>query len=100
VLVVLQVALAVILLTVSSLALQHQRDFTDRPTGHEQVAGVRPRVQRRAIPSADEACAAVLATRDGLAALPGESLAIVSSLPILGDQGPVMLTIDDGGIAR
>jgi predicted permease len=100
-LVVLQVALAVILLTVSSLALRSTSEMYSRPTGLETgkllVFGLE--FNDAQYPSIDDARAAALATRDALAALPGvESPAMVSPLPILGDQGPVMLTID-GAVA-
>ncbi len=97
VLVVVQVALAVILLTVSSLALRSTSEMYSRPTGLETgkllIFGLE--FNDAQYPSVDDARTAALATRDALAALPGvESPAMVSSLPILGDQGPVMLTID------
>ncbi len=101
VLVVVQVALAVILLTVSSLALRSTRDMYSKPTGLETgkllVFGLE--FNDALYPSIDDARAAALTTSDGLAAVPGvESLALLSSLPILGDQGPVVLTID-GAVA-
>ena len=101
VLVVVQVALAVILLTVSSLALRSTREIYSKPTGLETgkllVFGLE--FNDAQYPSIDEARAAALSTRDGLAAVPGvEALAILSSLPLLGDQGPVVLTID-GAVA-
>ncbi len=97
VLVVLQVALAVILMTVSSLALRSTSEMYSRPTGLETgkllVFGLE--LNEVQYLSADDVRAAARATRDALAALPGvESPAVVSALPILGDQGPVMLTID------
>jgi putative ABC transport system permease protein len=103
VLVVLQVALAVILLTVASLALRSTREMYSRPTGLETgkllVFGLE--FNDAQYPTIDEAGAAARATRDALTALPGvDSLAMVSSLPILGDQGPVMLTIDGAVASR
>jgi len=100
-LVVVQVALAVILLTVSSLALRSTRDTYSKPIGMDTarllVFGLE--FNDALYPSIEDARAAALTTRDGLAAVPGvESLAILSSLPVLGDQGPVALTID-GAVA-
>ena len=105
VLVVVQVALAVILLTVSSLALRSMREmYARRPAWRPRgcwcsawsstMCSIRrstaraPRRSRRAT---------------ALAALPGvESVAMVNALPILGDHGPI--TLDDrrrgGGAGR
>ena len=101
VLVVVQVALAVILLTVSSLALRSTSEIYSKPTGLDThkllVFGLE--FNDAQYPLLENARAAALATRDGLAALPGvESLAIVNALPILGDHGPVLLAID-GAVA-
>ena len=101
VLVVVQVALAVILLTVSSLALRSTREIYSRPIGIETgkllVFGLE--FNDAQYPSIDDARAAALTTREGLAAVPGvESLTLLSSLPLLGDQGPVVMTID-GAVA-
>ena len=101
VLVVVQVALAVILLTVSSLALRSTRDMYSAPTGlaTDKLLVFGLEFNDALYPSLEDARAAALATRGSLAALPGvESLASLSSLPLLGDQGPVMLTID-GAVA-
>jgi predicted permease len=102
VLVVVQVALAVILLTVSSLALRSVREVYSAPTGLETnrllVFGLE--FNDAQYPSIEEARAAALATRAGLTAVPGvESLAVLNALPILGDQGPVMLTIDGAAVS-
>jgi predicted permease len=100
-LVVVQVALAVILLTVSSLALRSTRETYSKPIGIDTarllVFGLE--FNEAQYPSIEDARAAALTTREGLASVPGvESLAILSSLPVLGDQGPVALTID-GSVA-
>ena len=101
VLVVLQVALAVILLTVSSLALRSMRELYAAPTGM-QTSGVLLfglEFNDAQYASVEEAHAAAIATRNGLAALAGvESIAMVNALPILGDQGSILLAID-GAVA-
>ncbi len=79
VLVVVQVALAVILLTVSSLALRSTREIYSRPIGIETgkllVFGLE--FNDAQYPSIDDARAAALTTREGLAAVPGvESLTL------------------------
>jgi putative ABC transport system permease protein len=98
VLVVLQVALAVILLTVSSLALRSIRQLYAAPTGMHTadllVFGLE--FNEAAYPTGDEGAAAALATRDELRKLPGvEVVAMMSGLPVLGDQMPRALTIDN-----
>ena len=100
-LVVVQMALAVILLTVSSLALRSMRDMYSAPTGIEtsKVLMFALEFNDAQYPAADDARAAAMATRDGVAALAGvESMAMVNALPILGDQGPISLSID-GAVA-
>jgi len=102
VLVVLQVALAVILLTVSSLALRSMRGMYSAPTGIEtsKLLLFALEFNDAQYPSVEDAGAAALATRDGLAALGGvETIAMVDALPILGDRGPIVLSID-GAAAR
>ncbi len=97
VLVVVQVALAVILLTVSSLALRSMRELYSAPTGIETSTLLLFALDFNdaQYPTAAEARAAALATRDGLAGLAGvESLAMVDALPILGDRSPIVLSID------
>jgi putative ABC transport system permease protein len=96
-LVVLQVALAVILLTVSSLALRSIRDMYSQPVGFESsrllVFGLE--FNDVQYPSVTQARAAALATRDALESTPGvESIDMVSALPISGDHPPLTLTID------
>jgi putative ABC transport system permease protein len=97
-LVVVQVALAVILLTVSSLSLRSIRHLYTAPTGMATaemlVFGLE--FNDVAFPAATEAGAAARAARDALRALPGVELAaMVSALPILGDQMPRALTVDN-----
>ncbi|MBY0495780.1 MAG: ADOP family duplicated permease [Cyanobacteria bacterium] len=101
VLVVVQVALAVILLTVSSLALRSIRQMYAQPLGFDSsrllVFGLE--LNDVQYPSIEQARAAASATRDALQATPGvESIDMVTSLPISGDQAPQMLTID-GAVA-
>lgn len=98
VLVVLQVALAVILLTVSSLSLRSMRLLYSAPTGMETsnllVFGLD--FNDAQFPDIDQTRAVAASTRDELRRLPGvETVAMVSGLPILGDVGPLALTIDN-----
>jgi len=100
-LVVVQVALAVILLTVSSLALRSTREMYSRPIGFDSsrllVFGLE--LNDVQYPSIEQARAAAVATRDALLATPGvESIDMVSALPISGDAAPQTLTID-GAVA-
>lgn len=97
-LVVLQVALAVILLTVSSLSLRSMRKMYGAPTGMETakllIFGLD--FNDAQYPDVAQAHAAAVATREELQRLAGvESVAMVNGLPILGDSGPVALTIDN-----
>jgi putative ABC transport system permease protein len=97
-LVVVQVALAVILLIVSSLALRSIRGLYAAPTGMATsnllVFGLE--FNEAAYPDIGQAAAAAIAARDELRKLPGvEVAAMISSLPILGDQMPRALTIDN-----
>jgi putative ABC transport system permease protein len=97
-LVVVQVALAVILLTISSLALRSMRMIYSAPTGMDTarllVFGLE--FNDALYPDADQARATADATRDELRRLPGvETVAMINSLPILGDAGPLAITIDN-----
>lgn len=101
-LVVVQVALAVILLTVSALSLRSIRALYAAPVGMETgrllVFGLE--FNDAQYPSAAEAQAAALAARDELRKAPGvEDVALLTSLPILGDPGPLALTIDNQAAA-
>lgn len=98
ILVVVQVALAVILLTVSSLALRSMRLIYAAPTGMDTsrllVFGLE--FNDALYPDAGQVRAAAEATRTELTGVSGvETVAMLSSLPILGDTGPVALTIDN-----
>jgi putative ABC transport system permease protein len=98
ILVVVQVALAVILLTVSSLSLRSIRMLYAAPTGMETqrllVFGLE--FNDALYPDADQARATADSTRDALRRLPGvETVAMTSALPILGDPGPLAITIDN-----
>jgi predicted permease len=100
-LVVVQVALAVILLTVSSLALRSTRQMYAQPIGFDcsrlLVFGLE--LNDVQYPSIEQARAAAVATRDAVLATPGvESIDMVSALPISGDTVPQTLTID-GAVA-
>lgn len=97
-LVVIQVALAVILLTVSSLALRSIRMLYAAPTGMETakllIFGLE--FNDALYPSLEQARAAADAARDELRQLPGvEAVAMLNALPILGDFFPLALTIDN-----
>ena len=97
VLVVVQMALAVILLTVSSLALRSMRELYAAPTGIEtsKLLLFTLEFNEAQYPAIDGARAAAAATFDSLAKVGGvETTAIVDALPILGDRGPIMMTID------
>lgn len=98
ILVVVQVALAVILLTVSTLALRSMRLVYAAPTGLETarllVFGLE--FNDALYPDAGAARAAAEATLNELGSVPGiEQAVMLSSLPILGDTGAVSLTIDN-----
>jgi hypothetical protein len=92
------VALAVILLTVSSLSLRSMRMLYAAPTGMDTdrllVFGLE--FNDAVYPSPDQARATADATRVELARVSGvETVAMLSALPILGDSGPVALTVDN-----
>jgi putative ABC transport system permease protein len=96
-LVVAQLALAVILLTVSSLTVRSMRAMYSQPTGLESdrllVFGLE--FNDVQYPAIEQARAAMDATRDALRAVPGvEVMAMASALPIIGDSAPAALTVD------
>ena len=98
ILVVVQVALAVILLIISSLSLRSMRMIYTAPTGMETgrllVFGLE--FNDALYPDAEQARATADATRDELRRIPGvETVAMISALPILGDPGPLAITIDN-----
>lgn len=97
-LVVVQVALAVILLTVSSLALRSMRMMYAAPTGMEtaKLLVFALEFNDALYPAVAQARAAAEATRAELGRLPGvEAVSMLNALPILGDFGPLALTIDN-----
>ena len=96
-LVVLQVALAVILLTVSSLSLRSVRDIYTQPIGIDTAGLTVMGLEFNDVlyPSPAQAAAAAEETRARLAALPGvRNASMVNALPILGDRMPVPLVLD------
>jgi predicted permease len=98
VLVVVQVALAVILLTISSLSWRSIRQLYAAPIGIETsnllIFGLD--FNDAMYPSVEEARAAALGARDQLLEVAGvESLAMLDTLPVLGDRAPLALTIDN-----
>ncbi|HYE88449.1 MAG TPA: ABC transporter permease [Vicinamibacterales bacterium] len=97
VLVVVQMALAVILLTVSSLALRSMREMYAAPTGIEtsKLLLFTLEFNDALYPAIGDARAAAAATFDGLSRIGGvETVATVDTLPMLGDRGPLVMTID------
>jgi len=98
VLVVAQVALAVIMLTASSLAFKSIRSAFGQPLGISVDAllifGME--FNDAVYPDAAGARAAADATREALAAVPGVTrVTAVTALPVLGDTGPTAITVDD-----
>jgi putative ABC transport system permease protein len=97
VLVVAQLALAVILLTASSFALQSVRQIYTTPTGLQTdgLSFLTLDFNDVLYPSDLLARSAVAATRDGLAGLPGvEHVATTTALPILGSEGASPMTVE------
>ena len=100
-LVVVQVALAVVLLTVSSLSLRSIRQIYTAPIGM-QTAGVTLMdldFNEVLYPNPAQAFAAAMETRDRLAALPRvNTVAMINALPILGDrvERPLVLDVASG----
>lgn len=98
VLVVAQVALAVIMLTASSLAFKSIRGAFGQPLGMtiERLLIFGMEFNDAIYPDLPGARAAADTTRDALAAVPGVTrVTAVSSLPVLGDQGPTTIVVDD-----
>jgi len=96
-LVVAQLALAVILLTASTLALRSVRAMYSQPTGIDDARLLVFGLWFNDVhyPSIDHARAAVIATRAALQVVPGiDVIAMTSSLPIMGDTAFTTLTID------
>lgn len=97
-LVVAQVALAVIMLTASSLAVKSIRLTFSQPLGMavDRLLIFGMEFNEAVYPDAADAQAAADAMRHALAAVPGVSaVTAVNALPVLGDYGPVAIAIDD-----
>jgi hypothetical protein len=93
-----QVALAVVLLTVSSLSLRSIRAIYAAPVGMDTSTLLTFGLEFDDVQyaTAREAQAAALATRDQLRKASGvETVGLVTSLPILGDTAPLALTVDN-----
>ncbi len=102
VLVVAQVALAVILLTASSLAMKSIRAAFDQPLGMtiDRLLIFAMEFNDAAYPDAAAARAAATATREALAAVSGVTrVTAVNALPVLGDFGMIAITVDDRAAA-
>ena len=98
VLVVAQVALAVILLTTSTLAFKSVRGMYAQPLGMSVDRLLIFGMEFNDVLFPDPAGAGVVAssTREALAAVSNVTrVSMVSSLPVLGDGGPVTFTIDE-----
>ncbi len=96
-LVVVQVALAVVLLTVSSLAVRSVRGIYSAPTGlnSEGVLVLGLDFNDVQYPDAAQVPAVAREVRDRLAALPGvETVGMINALPILGDRVNVPLLLN------
>jgi putative ABC transport system permease protein len=98
VLVVAQVALAVIMLTASSLAAKSIRAAFDQPLGMtlDRLTSFAMEFNDGVYPDVESARAAAAATRDALAAVPGvTTVTAMNALPVLGDFGPTAIAVDD-----
>jgi len=96
-LVVVQVALAVVLLTVASLAVRSVRSIYAAPTGltDEGVLVLGLDFNDVQYPDAAQVPAVAREVRDRLAQLPGvETVGMINALPILGDRVNVPLLLD------
>ena len=101
-LVVAQVALAVIMLTASSLAMKSIRAAFDQPLGMsiDRLLIFAMEFNDAVYPDAPSAHAAATATRDALAAVAGVTrVTAVNALPVLGDFGMIGITVDDRAAA-
>ena len=102
-LVVAQVALAVVMLTASSLAAKSIRAAFGRPLGIsiDRLMTFGMEFNDAQYPDVTAARAAADATREALAAVPGVIRAsAVTALPILGDSGPIAITVDDRPVVQ
>ena len=98
VLVVVQVALAVVLLTVSSLSLRSMRQLYGAPIGIETAPLLIFSLDFNDVmyPSPEQAGAAAIGARGQLAAMAGvASVAMIDALPVLGDRAPLAITVDN-----
>jgi putative ABC transport system permease protein len=96
-LVVVQVALAVVLLTVSSLSVRSVRSIYSAPTGLNPAGVLVLGLEFNDVqyPAAAQVAAVAGDVRDRLAALPGvETVGMINALPILGDRVNVPLLLD------
>jgi putative ABC transport system permease protein len=96
-LVVAQVALAVVLLTASSLAVRSVVGIYNEPTGMQTSHGLIFTLDFDDVqyPDTPLASAAARATRIALQAMPGvEQVAMVNALPVLGSETVVALNVD------
>ncbi len=96
-LVIMQVALAVVLLTVSVLSLRSMQRIYAAPTGMDtsRLLAFGLEFNDAQYPDAAAARSAADATRSALQRTSAvESVELVSGLPILGDSAPVVLSID------
>ncbi len=101
-LVVAQVALAVIMLTASSLAMKSIRAAFGQPLGMtiDRLLIFGMEFNDAVYPDAAAARAAATATRDALAAVAGVTrVTAVNALPVLGDFGMIAITVDDRAVA-
>jgi putative ABC transport system permease protein len=97
-LVIAQVALAVIMLTASSLALKSIRAAFGQPLGMtiDRLLIFGMEFNDAVYPDPAAARAAATATRDALSAMAGVTrVTAVNALPVLGDFGPIAITVDD-----
>jgi putative ABC transport system permease protein len=97
-LVVAQVALAVVLLTTSSLALRSIRQFYAAPTGMVTSGSLVFTLDFNDVqyPTADQSRGAALVTHEALGQIPRvETAAMITALPILGSESVASITIDN-----
>jgi putative ABC transport system permease protein len=102
-LVIAQVALAVILLTTSTLAFKSLRAAFSQPLGMNISTLLTFGMDFNDImyPDASAANAAANATRDALASVAGVTrVSMISALPVLGDAGPTAFAVDDRPVLR
>jgi putative ABC transport system permease protein len=102
-LVVAQVALAVVMLTASSLAAKSIRATFGRPLGIsiDRLLTFEMEFNDALYPDEPAARAAAEVTREALAAVPGIVRATtVTAMPILGDSGMLAITVDDRPTAQ